>query len=257
MMMRWLERIGSEMLRWLGYIGEVVLLTGEAFRQMKRPPRLRHVFAQMSHLGVDTLPIVTLTLLFTGMVMTLQIVHEFIRFGAQATIGGVVAIAIGRELGPVLVGVVAAGRVGAAITAEISTMKVTEQIDALRVLATNPVGYLIVPRLLACMAMVPLLTVFGDVIGVLGGWLVASFGKGISSYLFWHSIEMFVVLHDVTGGLIKAVVFGVIIAVLGCYCGLNAPEGAEGVGVATTRSVVSAIIMIFCANCFLSMMLYQ
>ena len=136
-------------------------------------------------------------------------------------------------------------------------MKVTEQIDALRVLATNPIGYLVVPRLIACMVMVPLLTVFGDVVGVLGGWLVASGGRGISSYLYWHSIDMFAVPHDLTGGLVKAAVFGVIIALLGCYCGLKSPEGAEGVGVATTRSVVSAIIMIFCANCFLSLMLYQ
>mgnify|MGYP000033301539 FL=1 len=257
MVTQWLEKIGRIVLKWLGYTGEVMLLLGETLRQMKKPPRLRLVFAQMAHLGVDTLPIVALTLLFTGMVMTLQVVHEFIRFGAQATIGGVIAIAIGRELGPVLVGVVAAGRVGAAITAEISTMKVTEQIDALRVLATNPVGYLVVPRIIACMVMVPLLTVFGDVVGVLGGWLVASGGRGISSYLYWHSIDMFAVPHDLTGGLVKAAVFGVIIALLGCYCGLKAPEGAEGVGVATTRSVVSAIIMIFCANCFLSLMLYQ
>ena len=257
MITRWLEKIGRIVLKWLGYTGEVMLLLGETLRQMKKPPRLRLVFAQMAHLGVDTLPIVALTLLFTGIVMTLQVVHEFIRFGAQATIGGVIAIAIGRELGPVLVGVVAAGRVGAAITAEISTMKVTEQIDALRVLATNPVGYLVVPRIIACMVMVPLLTVFGDVVGVLGGWLVASGGRGISSYLYWHSIDMFAVPHDLTGGLVKAAVFGVIIALLGCYCGLKSPEGAEGVGVATTRSVVSAIIMIFCANCFLSLMLYQ
>ena len=163
MVTQWLEKIGRIVLKWLGYTGEVMLLLGETLRQMKKPPRLRLVFAQMAHLGVDTLPIVALTLLFTGMVMTLQVVHEFIRFGAQATIGGVIAIAIGRELGPVLVGVVAAGRVGAAITAEISTMKVTEQIDALRVLATNPVGYLVVPRIIAFMVMLPIMTVFGDV----------------------------------------------------------------------------------------------
>ena len=116
-MTRWLEGIGRAVLAWLGYVGEVMLLLFETLRQMKRPPRMRLIFSQMAHLGVDTLPIVALTLLFTGMVMTLQIVHEFIRFGAQATIGGVIAIAIGRELGPVLVGVVAAGRAGAAITA--------------------------------------------------------------------------------------------------------------------------------------------
>ena len=122
-MENFLEKIGRVVITWLQYIGEVVLLFRDTLLQLRRPPRMQHVFAQMSHLGVDSLPIVGLTLLFTGMVMTLQVAHEFVRFGAQSTIGGVIAIAVGRELGPVLVGVVAAGRVGAAITAEISTMK--------------------------------------------------------------------------------------------------------------------------------------
>lgn len=256
-MIRFFEAVGRLVIKWLEYIGEVALLFAETIRQLRRPPRMRHVFSQMSHLGVDSLPIVILTLLFTGMVMTLQVAHEFIRFGAQTTIGGVITIAIGRELGPVLVGVVCAGRVGAAITAEISTMKVTEQIDALRVMATSPVGYLIVPRMLACMAMVPLLTVFGDVTGILGGWFIATVWAGISSFLYWDSIDIFVELHDITGGLVKAAVFGMIVALLGCYFGLNSPEGAEGVGVATTRSVVASIIVIFIANCFLSLILYK
>ena len=255
--MQFLERLGAGVIAWLGYVGEVVLLVWDTFRQLKKRPRINHVIGQMAHLGVDSLPIVSLTLLFTGMVMTLQVAHEFVRFGAQATIGGVIAIAIGRELGPVLVGVVAAGRVGSAITAEISTMKVTEQIDALRVLAINPIEYLIVPRMLACMMMVPVLTVFGDLIGVLGGWGVAVSHPEISTYLYVDSIENFVSMHDVTGGLIKAAAFGVVIAILGCYYGLKAPEGAEGVGIATTRSVVSSIIVIFMLNCFLSLILYR
>lgn len=257
MVNRFLGRVGRFVIQWLQYVGEVVMLLAETVRQLKKPPRVRHVFAQMAHLGADSLPIVGLTLLFTGMVMTLQIAHEFIRFGAQSTIGGVITIAIGRELGPVLVGVVSAGRVGSAITAEISTMKVTEQIDALRVMATNPIEYLIVPRMLACMAMVPVLTVFGDVIGIVGGWVIATGWSGISSYAYWHSISTFAVPHDITGGLVKASVFGMFIAVLGCYFGLRAPAGAEGVGVATTRSVVSAIIVIFVMNCFLSLILYK
>lgn len=257
MVIRILEKIGAVVIKWLQYVGEVVLLVAETFQQLRHPPRMRHVFAQMSHLGVDSLPIVLLTLLFTGMVMTLQVAHEFIRFGAQSTIGGVITIAIGRELGPVLVGVVAAGRVGAAITAEISTMKVTEQIDALRVMATSPVGYLVVPRMLACMVMVPILTVFGDAIGVFGGWVIATSHSEISTFLYLNSIDLFVDMHDITGGLLKAAVFGVIIAILGCYCGLKAPDGAEGVGLATTRSVVSSIIVIFVANCVLSLLLYQ
>lgn len=255
--MQFLERIGISVINWLNFVGEIVLLVLNTFKQLKKPPRIKHVIGQMAHLGADSLPIVSLTLLFTGMVMTLQVAHEFVRFGAQATIGGVIAIAIGRELGPVLVGVVAAGRVGSAITAEISTMKVTEQIDALRVLAVNPIEYLIVPRMLACMMMVPVLTVFGDLVGVLGGWGVAVSNPEISTFLYWDSIETFVSMHDVTGGLIKAAVFGIVIAILGCYYGLKAPEGAEGVGIATTRSVVSSIIVIFMLNCFLSLILYR
>lgn len=257
MLIRYLERIGAFVLLRLEYIGSVVLLLLETLRQLRHFPRMRHVLAQMSHLGVDSLLIVGLTLLFTGMVMTLQIAHEFIRFGAQSTIGGVITIAIGRELGPVLVGVVCAGRVGAAITAEISTMKVTEQIDALRVMAVNPVGYLVVPRMLSCMLMIPLLTVFGDVIGVAGGWVIATQYSSISSFLYLDSIDNFVDLHDITGGLIKAAVFGIVVALLGCYYGLHAPDGAEGVGKATTRSVVASIIVIFMLNVFLSLVLYR
>ena len=256
MLIRYLEKLGTVVLGGLEKIGDVVMLGMETIRQLQHMPRMRHVLAQMSHLGVDTLPIVALTLMFTGMVMTLQIAHEFIRFGAQSTIGGVIAIAIGRELGPVLVGVVAAGRVGAAITAEISTMKVTEQIDALRVMATNPVGYLVVPRTIACMIMVPLLTVFGDIIGVLGGWLIAVNYSGITTFLYFNSINTFVATHDMSGGLVKAIVFGIIIAIMGCYYGLRAPDGAKSVGRATTRSVVSSIILIFMTNVFLSLILY-
>ena len=255
MVIRILEAIGSFVIRQLTDFGTIVLLYIDTMKQLKHKPRMKHIIAQMSHLGVDSLTIVSLTLLFTGVVFTLQTAHELIRFGAQSTVGGLIAIAIGRELGPVLVGVVCAGRVGAAITAEISTMKVTEQIDALRVMAVSPVDYLIVPRMLACMAVVPLLTVFGDLIGVFGGYIVAVYYSGISSYLFMNSIDLFAT-KDLTGGLIKAIFFGNVIAVLGCYYGLNCPEGAEGVGKATTRTVVASIIVIFILNAILTFFIY-
>lgn len=256
MLIKLLERLGAFVIARLDALGSVVRLYGETMRQLCHRPRLRHILAQMSHLGVDSLSIVSLTLLFTGVVLTLQTAHEFIKFGAQSTIGAVIAIAIGRELGPVLVGVVCAGRVGAAITAEISTMKVTEQIDALRVMAVSPVDYLIVPRMIACMIVVPLLTVFGDFIGVLGGWAVAVYYSGISSFLFTNSIHVYVDAYDLVGGIIKAVFFGNVIAVLGCYYGLHAPEGAAGVGRATTRTVVASIIVIFILNALLTLILY-
>ncbi len=250
-----LEKIGRLVLYWLTGIGKVVLLLVDTLRYIK-DMKLRHMINQMALLGVDSLPIIVVTILFTGMVMTLQIAHEFIKYGAQASVGGVITIAMGRELSPVLAGVVAAGRVGAAITAEIGSMKVTEQIDALRVMATNPVAYLVAPRFTACVIMLPILVIFADIAGIIGGYVVATTYSGISSYTYVHSIKVFAILHDITGGLVKASFFGGIIAIIGCYQGLNAKTGASGVGEATTSSVVTSIILIFISNYFLSMILF-
>jgi len=255
--MPFLESIGRGVINGMESVGKLVLLFIEAMYHVRSRPKSTQVFQQMSHLGVDSLPIVLLTILFTGMVMTLQSANEFIKYGAQSSVGGVVAIAIGRELAPVLTGVVLAGRVGAAITAEIGSMKVTEQIDALRVMAVNPVAYLVVPRILACIVMTPVLVVFADVIGTIGGYLVATLYSGIGSFTYLHSIKVFAVVNDVTGGLVKAVVFGVIIALIGCYKGLTTDPGAEGVGRATTSSVVTSIILIFISNYFLSLILFR
>ena len=256
MLMRMLESIGREVLRILENAGRAVMLLGETLYHI-RGFNMRLTVQQAAHLGVDSLPIVMLTVLFTGMVMTFQTAHEFIKYGAQSTVGGVVSIAMGRELSPVLTGVVAAGRVGAAITAEIGSMKVTEQIDALKVMAVNPVTYLVLPRLAACMLMMPVLVVFADVIGTVGGYLVATMYAGISSYSYMHSISTFAVTGDMTGGLVKSMFFGMIIAIIGCHKGLNAQQGAEGVGRATTGSVVTSIILIFISNYFLSIILFR
>ena len=231
-----LEAIGAFVLTHLANIGRIALLYGETMRQVTRRLRVRSIIYQMAHLGADSLLIVGLTRLFTGIVLTLQIAHEFIRYGAQSTIGAVIAIGIGRELGPVLVGVVCAGRVG--------------------VMAVSAVNYLIVPRMLACMVVVPILTVFGDVIGVLGGYFTAVYYSGISGYTFLHSITQYALLYDMTGGLVKAIFFGNVIAVLGCYYGLHAPRGAEGVGTATMQTVVTSIIVIFILNAVLTFFLF-
>jgi len=252
-----LERLGRWVIQSLEHVGQVVLLLGETALSLGRRPSFGLALRQMAHLGVDSLPIVLLTMLFTGMVMTVQSAHEFVKYGAQSSVGGVVAIAMGRELAPVLTGVVAAGRVGAAITAEIGSMKVTEQIDALRVMATNPVAYLVVPRLIACVVMLPILVIFADIIGTVGGYLVATLYAGINSFTFLNSIKVFAVVNDVTGGLIKSMFFGAIIAIIGCYKGLTTAEGAEGVGKATTGSVVMSMILIFISNYFLSVILYR
>lgn len=257
MLITLLEGIGRRVIQGMEISGQIVLLFAETLYHLRQRPKFKYVLQQMNHLGVDSLPIVLLTILFTGMVMTVQTAHEFIKYGAQATVGGVIAIGMGRELAPVLSGVVFAGRVGAAITAEIGSMKVTEQIDALRVMATSPVAYLVVPRFLACVLMLPVLVVFADLIGTFGGYLVATLYAGIGSFTYLHSIQVFAVVNDVIGGLIKAMFFGGIVAIIGCYRGLHAGQGAEGVGRATTGSVVSSIIMIFIANYFLSLLLYR
>lgn len=255
MVIKLFEKTGKIVLTALEVTGRTVIMVRSSFAVLhtaKAKPLLR----QMAHLGVDSLPIVLLTMLFTGMVMTVQIAHEFIKYGAQSSVGGVIAIAMGRELAPVLTGVVVAGRVGAAITAEIGSMKVTEQIDALRVMAVSPIVYLVVPRLLACLVMMPVLVIFGDVIGTIGGYLMATQYAGITHFAFIHSIRVFCIPNDVVGGLIKAMFFGIIIALVGCHKGLTTENGAEGVGKATTGSVVTAIILIFISNYFLSLLLY-
>lgn len=250
-----LEGIGKIVLRTAESAGQLTLLFGQALFLMKKM-KSWHVLQQMAHLGVNSLPIVLLTMLFTGMVMTVQIAHEFIKYGAQASVGGVMAVGMGRELAPVLTGVVVAGRVGAAITAEIGSMKVTEQIDALRVMATNPIAYLVAPRMTACVFMLPVLVIFGDVIGILGGYFMATLYAGINSYSYIHSIKVFTEINDITGGLIKSMFFGAVIALVGCHKGLTTAQGAEGVGRATTDSVVTSIILIFVCNYFLSLLLY-
>lgn len=253
--MNLLESIGRIVIRLLERCGDVVILIGQTIQQFKNM-RWRLLLLQMAHLGVDSLLIISLTLGFAGAVMTLQIANVLMTYGAQSTVGGIISIAMGRELGPVLVGVVLAGRVGAAITAELGAMKVTEQIDALRVMAVNPIGYLVVPRLVACLVMVPLLAFLGVFIGVAGGYVVATTINNLPGSAYISSIEMMVVPSDLTYGLLKASAFGAVIALVGCYKGMNTKMGAEGVGNATTSSVVTSIILIFILNYFLSALLF-
>ncbi|MEG1160173.1 MAG: ABC transporter permease, partial [Acidaminococcaceae bacterium] len=217
----WSGRLGNFILsscRSTGRIVNLFLATCCRLRQANRQETLR----QMAKLGADSVPIVLMTIMFTGMVLAVQTAREFVRFGAASSVGGVVAIAMGRELAPVLSGVVVAGRIGAAIAAEIGTMKVTEQIDALKVMATNPITYLVVPRFLAGVIMLPILIIFANAIGSFGGWLVATGYAGISSFNYLNSIKMFMVTSDLVGGMIKGAVFGGIIVIVGCHKGLNA-----------------------------------
>ena len=254
--MAFIESLGRQTISIFHQLGAIILLLIAAVKEIGTI-RSRETFKQCLSLGVLSFPIVALTLLFTGMVLSVQIAGELTKYGADFTVGAIVAIGIGRELGPVLCGVVLAGRVGAAITAEIGTMRVTEQIDALRCMAVSPIGYLVVPRLVACMAMLPILNVFGVVIGVGGGMIVASLSHGVSSYVFMHSIRVFCVPSDLYIGVIKSIIFGMIVALVGCDRGMTCTAGAEGVGKATTQSVVYSIIMLFAANYILSSILFR
>lgn len=253
--MAFIESLGRQTISIFHQLGAIILLLIAAVKEIGTI-RSRETFKQCLSLGVLSFPIVALTLLFTGMVLSVQIAGELTKYGADFTVGAIVAIGIGRELGPVLCGVVLAGRVGAAITAEIGTMRVTEQIDALRCMAVSPISYLVVPRLVACMAMLPILNVFGVVIGVGGGMIVASLSHGVSSYVFMHSIRVFCVPSDLYIGVIKSIIFGMIVALVGCDRGMTCTAGAEGVGKATTQSVVYSIIMLFAANYILSSILF-
>ncbi|MBI3293044.1 MAG: ABC transporter permease [Elusimicrobia bacterium] len=246
-------------LRWLG---ERFLTLAEALGQVTKLFRqtitwlykveARNVMAQMVEIGVRSFPVTSLTSLFTGMVLALQTGFSFRKvFNEPLYIGSVVGLSLVKELGPVLTAVVVAGRVGASIAAELGTMKVTEQLDALYTLGTHPVRYLAVPRFIACVTMVPLLTVYADSIGVLGGFFVAFVRHGVPSSVFWDEIRL-IKLHECYHGLIKSIAFAVIIVVTACYKGFTCGEGAEGVGRATTSAVVVSMVLILVSDYFLS-----
>lgn len=252
-----LERIGARTTSVLELVGGLMILLGRVMRLLLAGRiHWRNTAMQMAFIGVESLPIALITALSVGMVFTLQIANEFIRFGASSAIGGVSAIALLRELAPTLTGVVIAGRVGAAMAAELGSMKVTEQLDALTALGVDPIAYLVVPRFLACLTMLPLLAFLSDMIGVLGGFGVAVAVKGLTPQLFLDSLQAMVVPGDVLRGLFKAGLFGALIGLIGCHQGLATESGARGVGKATTDAVVFALLTIFIANYFLSAMLF-
>lgn len=212
---------------------------------------------QMAVIGVNSLPIVLVTIAFSGMVLALHTAIQFHKLGGDQFIGGLVAVSMAKEAAPVLASVVVAARVGSSIAAEIGSMKVTEQIDALRALAVSPVHYLVVPRLVAAVLMMPVVTVFANVAGILGGWAVSTYFTHLSSQLFITSIQNFLTWHDLLLGLAKTLVFGGIIALVGCDRGLRTSGGAAGVGRSTTSAVVAAIVLIYISDYFLSALMFQ
>ena len=245
--------VGRSTLGLLAAIGRVAIFAAGAVSHLLRPPfYLRELAHQLLHIGWLSLPVVGLTALFTGGALALQIYAGGSRFDAQAVVPQIVAIGIVRELGPVLGGLMVAGRVAAAIAAEIGTMKVTEQIDALVTLSTNPLKYLAVPRILAATLSLPVLVAVGDAIGIFGGYLVSTTRLGFNEAAYLRNTVEFLEPWDVTSGLIKGAVFGFLVALMGCYQGMNSGRGAQGVGRATTNAVVSASILILAANYLLT-----
>ncbi|WP_395685187.1 MlaE family ABC transporter permease [Aestuariivirga sp.] len=253
-----LANIGRTSLSLLEEVGRVTLFLKDALVQGLTPKIfLRQVLIQMMRIGYNSLPVVGLTAFFTGGALALQIYLGSSRFNAESLVASIVALGITRELGPVLAGLMVAGRVGASIAAELGTMRVTEQIDALVTLATNPFKYLVGPRIVAAVVTLPLLVGIADTIGILGGYIVGTRSLGFNGYAYIRNTADFLELEDVTSGLIKAAVFGFIIAVMGCYHGFNSRGGAQGVGRATTNAVVSSAILILAANFALTSLLFK
>jgi phospholipid/cholesterol/gamma-HCH transport system permease protein len=252
-----IELTGKRFMGFVRYAGGMSILTGETIFWVPIPPfRKRSTFEQMSKIGVDSLFIVSMISLFTGMVLALQSAYQMQKISAEMYIASLVALSMTRELGPVLTALIVAGRVGASITAELGTMKVTEQIDALETLATNPIRYLVVPRLVALMIMLPILTVYADIIGIIGGYIIGVFKLGILHSMYakmtWQPLKY----KDVFTGLIKSLFFAVTICIVACYEGMKAEGGAEGVGRATTSSVVMSFILIIASDCFFTALFY-
>jgi phospholipid/cholesterol/gamma-HCH transport system permease protein len=225
---------------------EFIFLAGKAFRNIFRSPHYGDDIAlQMDYIGVGSLPIVMLTGFFSGAVMALQMSSALKQYGQVGKTGQVVAITLVRELGPVLTALMVAGRNSSGIASELGSMKVTEQIDAMRALGTDPVQKLVTPRLIATMVMLPLLTVIADFVGIVGGWLIAILFLNLESRQYWTSAWRALDLGDVSQGLLKPVVYAAIISLIGCYYGLRTTGGTQGVGRATTQAVVAATVLVF------------
>ena len=256
-MTRWLELIGVKTTKFIEEIGNIFLLFLQAIKWSLRPPLgFRNILKQMEEVGVRSIPVVLITAVSTGMVLALQSHTGFKRFNAESLVGTVVALSMTRELGPVLTALIVAGRAGAAMAAELGTMRVTEQIDALSTMAANPIKYLVVPRFLAGMLMLPILTIFSDAVGIAGGYFVAVQVLDVNPVVYLRRTTDFLEFDDIYGGLLKAFVFGIIIATVSCYKGFNTQGGAEGVGKATTGAVVLSSMLILISDYFLTAMLF-
>jgi phospholipid/cholesterol/gamma-HCH transport system permease protein len=250
------RRFGQRLKELILSVQDYVLLSWRGLVAVVTPPRYtREIIAQMDSLGVGSLSIVILTGMFTGMVLTLQSAASLDAFGARPYVGRLVCVSMVRELGPVLTALMVTGRVGSGMAAELGSMVVTQQIDALRVLGSDPVRKLVAPRLAAALVMVPILTVISDTLGIFGGSLISVFNLKLSWEFYWRSVGNALVMNDIAMGLLKPVMFGFILASVGCYMGLRTQGGTQGVGLATTRSVVVGSVMILSSDFFMTKIL--
>jgi phospholipid/cholesterol/gamma-HCH transport system permease protein len=248
-----METLVRRSVLWYGGVG---LLGGRVLRNLALPPSyFRLVIQEIETIGVRSLGVALTAAAFTGMVFALQSAVNMARFGAENYVGPVAALAILRELGPVLTAILVGGKVASGITAELGSMKVTEQIDALRVLGVNYIKRLIVPRLLAAIVVFPLLTVLADVVGVLGGLLMMVMERGADMYAYWNTTTYWVVPRDFLTGIIKSAFFGVVVTLIGCYNGLSTEGGTEGLGRATTATVVHVTMGVIVSDFFLTKLL--
>ena len=257
-MNNYLANIGRVILSFLSATGRLSIFCFSSISGIfHRPFYIRSIFRQMIEIGYYSLPVVGLTAIFTGAVLALQSYTGFSRFSAESAIATVVVLSITRELGPVLAGLMVAGRVGASIAAEIGTMRITEQIDALTTLSTNPIKYLVTPRVIAAVLMMPCLVLIADIIGVMGGYFISVYSLGFSQDIYLQNTFQYLETSDVTSGLTKSAVFGFIISIIGCYSGYNSEKGAQGVGNATTNAVVISSILILLSNYLLTKVFFS
>ncbi len=253
-----LPPVDSDLRRWFDRLIEAIFLGGQVIvHHLRGKIHHRNVMEQMAVVGPESLTIALVTAIFVGMVFTIQVAKEFINFGATNLVGGVLALALTRELAPVLTAVILAGRVGSAFAAEIGTMQVTEQIDALIMLRTDPIDYLVIPRVLGCCLMLPLLTIISIVTGITGGLFISTALYNIPVETFQESARTLLKTGDLFAAAIKAACFGLMIAVIGCSWGLTTKGGAKGVGQSTTTAVVTSLLAIFIVNFFLSWIMFQ
>jgi len=257
MVAKLLAPLGTMVLQSLTELGGMALLLGRSCRWLvRRPYRLHQLFRQLEFIGVRSVFIVVLTGIFTGMVLALQAYYGFRKFGGESLLGGAVALSMTREIGPVLTALMVAARAGSAMAAELGTMKVTEQVDALWAMAVHPVHYLVVPRLVAGVVMTPLLTVVDVFVGIVGGYFVGVLLLGVNPGTYVQKMLEMVEVSDLYNGLFKSVIFGLLLTLISCYQGLQARGGAEGVGLVTTRAVVYSAVAILIGDYILTALLF-